>query len=581
MASRSQSTRLFAELLRPYRRALGLLAVILTAASLLPLAGPQLLRSFIDAAVADAPLTSLLAIAGGYVALGVLAQAATVATTYAATRMAWSATNGLRERAARHALHLDLAFHGGTSPGTLIERIDGDATAITKLFTDVVLKVAGGALMLAGAVVLVSLEDWRVGLAMGVFVAVAITLVVRLRERAVPATTAERAAFADVIGVVEEQLDGLDDLRSLGAGEFALGRHELMSNRHTRALVHAWRKSASVWTSVTGAFAFGMIAMLGGGWLLYERGAITIGTVFLLFQYVQILRMPIENIAEQLEEVQHAGAGAARIRMLLDERPQIVSAGTQSLPAGALSVEFAAVDFAYADDNRQILHGIDVVVPAGTVVGLVGATGSGKTTLARLALRLVDPTAGTVRLGGVDIRDIAPDELRRRVAIVTQDVQLFDASLRDNLTLFADDDSISDAALEQVLRDLGLAAWYAGLPQGLDTPLAAGSGLSAGEAQLLGLGRAFLRNPGLVVLDEASSRVDPVTAEIVEAALDRLLAGRTVLVIAHRLRAVDRADQIVVLDHGRVVEAGPATTLRNTDTVFRTLVALEAEGVPA
>ena len=579
MAPRSPHAQLFAQLLRPHRAALAGLAAVLTFASLLPLAGPQLLRSFIDRAVADAPLTSLVLIAALYVLLGVVAQAVTVATTYAATRMAWSATNDLRERAARHALHLDLAFHGATSPGTLIERIDGDATAITRLFTDVVLKVAGGTLTMVGAVVLVTIEDWRVGLGMAVFVAASVALIVRLRDRAVPATTAERAAFSDVIGVVEEQLDGLDDLRSLGGGEFALQRHEVASNTHARALLHAWRRSAGVWTSTTGSFALGSVVMILAGWILHQRGSISIGTVFLLFQYVQILRVPAEAIAEELQEVQKAGAGASRIALLLAEQPQVVSHGTATLPSGALTVDFDRVDFAYADDGREVLHDVRLHVPAGSVVGLVGTTGSGKTTLARLALRLVDPTSGSVCLGGVDLRDAAASDLRQRVAIVTQDVQLFDASLRDNLTMF-DDASATDDELETVIRDLGLGRWYSHLPQGLQTPLAAGNGLSAGEAQLIGLGRAFLRDPGLVVLDEASSRVDPATAETVEAALDRLLRGRTVLVIAHRLRVVDRADLVVVLDHGRIVETGQAVDLRNdTSSRFHALLELETQGV--
>jgi ABC-type multidrug transport system fused ATPase/permease subunit len=294
---------------------------------------------------------------------------------------------------------------------------------------------------------------------------------------------------------------------------------------------------------------------------------------------VQILRTPTEAIAEQLQEVQRAGAGAARIRMLLDERPQIVAAGTTSLPDGPLSVHFDGVDFAYPDDGRIVLTDVDLSVDPGTVVGLVGATGSGKTTLARLALRLVDPTRGAVRLGGVDLRDVAASDLRRRVAIVTQDVQLFDASLRDNLTLF-DPDAADDATLTRLLHDLGLGSWFANLERGLDTPLAAGAGLSAGEAQLIGLGRAFLRDPGLVVLDEASSRVDPATADTVEAALDRLLVDRTVLVIAHRLRAVDRADQVVVLEAGRIAEAGRAADLRaDPASTFAQLIERESKEV--
>ena len=578
MAPRTSHIQIFVRLLRPNRRALALLSAVLTVASLVPLIGPQLLRAFIDNAVADAPLATLVTIAAAYVALGLIAQAAMVGTTYTAARMAWTATNELRENAAAHALSLDLAFHGDTSPGTLIERIDGDATAITKLFTDIVLKVAGGALTVAGAVVLVAVEDWRVGLAFAVFVACAVTVVARLRSAAVPATVRERVAYADVIGLVEEQLDGRDDLRSLGAGEFALERHEQASGRHTRELQRAWRAGASVWTTTTGSFAVGSLGMLTAGWLLYRSGAITIGTVFLLFQYVQILRRPMEVIADQLQEVQKAGAGAARIADLLDERPALRAAGDATLPAGACAVHFDGVGFAYADDGRQVLHDVELHIPAGTVVGLVGATGSGKTTMARLALRLVDVTGGAVHLDGIDIRDVSPVSLRDRVGIVTQDVQLFDASVRDNLTMFGTI-TATDGELTRVLHDVGLAGWIANLPGGLESILGPSAGLSAGQAQLVGLARVFLRDPGLVVLDEASSRVDPATAELVERALDRLLHGRTVIVIAHRLRAVDRADQVVVLDHGRIVEQGAPDVLRADETSrFHHLSILESAG---
>jgi ATP-binding cassette, subfamily B, bacterial len=577
--ARSPHWQLLTQLLRPHRRVMLALGAVLAVSSALPLAGPQLLRAFIDQAEAGEALAALVAIAGVYVALGVTAQAANVGTAYLATRVAWSATNALRERTARHALSLDLSFHGATSPGTLVERTDGDATAITRFFTDVVIKATSAALTLAGTVLLVTREDWRVGAAMALFMAVAVYVIAKLRDRAVPATSAERAAYADVIGLVEEQLDGSEDLRALGAGPYALDRHTHRSALLLRAALKAEGETAKVWMALMGFFAVGGASMLVTGWWLHRAGTITIGTVFLLFSYTQVVRRPVEVLAEQLQEVQRAGAGASRIRQLLEERPAVGVSGSMTLPQGALSVRFDRVSFTYpdeaADAGRHVLSGIDVRVAPGEVVGLVGHTGSGKTTMARLALRLVDPTEGAVVLGGVDLRTARTDDLRRRVAVVTQDVQLFAASVRDNLTLFGTAEA-SDDELHRLLGELGLGEWVRDLPRGLDTAVQPPGGMSAGQAQLLGLARAFLRDPGLVVLDEASSRTDPVTAERIESALDRLLADRTALVIAHRLRAVDRADRIVVLDHGRVVEEGRRAALAADPTsVFARMVEME------
>jgi len=194
------------------------------------------------------------------------------------------------------------------------------------------------------------------------------------------------------------------------------------------------------------------------------------------------------------------------------------------------------------------------------VLGVLGRTGSGKTTLTRLLFRLYDPASGVLRLNRVDMRDIALAELRERVGLVTQDVQLFQATVRDNLTFF--DRSIGDAQIQAVLQELGLGDWFRSLPNRLDTELAAsGQGLSAGEAQLLAFTRVFLKNPGLVILDEASSRLDPATETLLERAVGQLLTHRTGIVIAHRLRTVQRADDILILDSGRVVEYGPREEL--------------------
>ena len=219
------------------------------------------------------------------------------------------------------------------------------------------------------------------------------------------------------------------------------------------------------------------------------------------------------------------------------------------------------LSFGY-DADALVLRRIQLRLGAGRVLGILGRTGSGKTTLTRLLFRLYDPTAGAIRLGGVDLRAARLVELRRRVGVVTQEVQLFHATVRDNLTFF--DDTVADEHILAVLDRLGLQAWYAALPAGLDTLLAAGTsgGLSAGEAQVLALVRVFLKEPGLVILDEASSRLDPATEQLVEHAVDALLSGRTGIVIAHRLATVLRADDILILENGEIVEYGPQAELR-------------------
>jgi len=211
-------------------------------------------------------------------------------------------------------------------------------------------------------------------------------------------------------------------------------------------------------------------------------------------------------------------------------------------------------------------------VEAGRTLGVVGRTGSGKSTLGRLLFRFYDATSGSVRLGGVDVRDVALDMVRRRVALVTQEVQLLQASLRDNLTFFGD--HTSDGGILAALRDLGLEEWYAALPEGLETPLGAtGAGLSAGQAQLLALTRAFLRRPDVVVLDEASSRLDPLSERLAEGAIERLLAGRTALVIAHRLATLRHVDDVLIVEEGQLVEHGPRAALAaNPDSRFAHLL---------
>jgi ATP-binding cassette, subfamily B, bacterial len=545
--------RLLAVLARGRELQLIGLGLLLVASSALPLAGPQILRRFIDNATLGRPMSVLALLAGAFLAVSLVHQVLTVVVGQVSTHLTWLATNGLREQVVRHALELDLSFHDGHSPGELIERTDGDVTALSAFVSSFVVQVAGSTMTLLGVLVVVFCEDWRIGLGMLGFVLVAAITIGRLRNFAVPRATERRAASAALLGEIEERLDGAEDLRANAGGAYAVRRFQHTLASFIRASVRASMATRTMWVVTITVFSAGEILSLVAGTMLFHAGTISLGTVYLLFRYTSLLRDPLEQISDQQQAAQEAIAGFARVQQLLDERPTIRDTGRRSLPYGPLAVELDGVSFAYSN-GAKVLSELDLRLRPGKVLGVVGRTGSGKTTLTRLLLRLLDPTEGTVRIGATDLRDVRIADLRQRVALVTQDVQLFDANVRDNLTLFGAHRS-NDSELVDVLSELGLGPWYDALPDGLDTVLGpGGAGVSAGEAQLLAFARVFVRDPGVVILDEATSRLDPVSEERIERAVDKLLSGRTAILIAHRLGTLDRAEEVLVLEGGRVVE---------------------------
>jgi ABC-type multidrug transport system fused ATPase/permease subunit len=565
--------RLLSSYLRDERsRALGL-ALLLLVSQLVPLAEPLLLKGFVDRATAGDPLAVLVAIAIAYIVVALVAQVLSVVVSRSGTVLAWRVTNRMRADVATHVLGLDHAWLSRLSPGQLIERVDGDITGISEYYSQVVLQVVAAAILLVGVLVLVSVQDIWAGVVFAAFSVVALVVLRRSRDHAVPAATAQREASAELFGSIEERLAGLDDVRANGGGDHAMRRfHEVSASAYATRARSEWR-AAEVGTLSYATFAAGTIVALCTGVFLYNSGAISIGTVFLLFQSIQLVRGSLEVIADQLRSLQQAGAGATRIAQLFELQPTIVDGPVERLPRGALAVTFEHVSFSYGDGARALDEVSFSLAPA-QVLGVVGRTGSGKSTLARLLLRLYDIDDGSVRVGGVDVRELSVHGLRDAVGIVPQDVQLFEATLRDNLTLFAE--HADDDLLRGVLTDLDLAEWFGRLPAGLDTLIGGtGVGLSAGEAQLLAFARVFLRDPGLVILDEASSRLDPATELRIERAVDHLLEGRSAILIAHRLATLQRADDVLVLDDGQVAEHGArAALLADAASHFSTLVEL-------
>jgi ABC-type multidrug transport system fused ATPase/permease subunit len=456
---------------------------------------------------------------------------------------------------------------------------------VSDFLSQVVPKVVGAALLLTGMLGVLLVLDWRLGAGMVVYLIGATVLVVSMRHRAVRESSDEMGSYAKLYGGIEERLTATEDLRANGAQAHAMWRFVEDSADALQSSVRRESAFLRMWWALQTAVTAGSVASLALSAGLVANGTITLGTAFLLFQYVQLMTRPLEELVQQLETVQKANGAMHRVIALLARRPTIVDRGTVSPSAGPLSVRARGVGFAYdtaANDTdggdaakggaaQVILHDIDVTIGGGRSVGVVGRTGSGKTTFSRLLLRLVEPTHGRLELGGVPIADIPMSELRRRVALVPQEVELFEGTIRDNVTLY--DAEPTDEAVEDALRAVGLDLL---VEAGVHRPLGAGgAGLSAGQAQLLALARVWLRKPDLVVLDEATARVDPATELQISAAVAQLMVGRTTFVIAHRLSTLDMVDEILVFDHGRVVEHGDRSTLvRTEDSRFRHLLEL-------
>lgn len=551
--------------LRPQWRGLLLLAVLLFGGIGLQLINPQIIRFFLDTAERGGAQQSLLNAALLFILFSVIQQVVSVGAAYAGENLGWLATNNLRADLTLHCLRLDMPFHKTHTPGDLIERIDGDVTTLANFFSQFVVRVLGNGLLLVGVLLLLFREDWRVGLALTLYACVTLLVLNALQNIAVEHWANYREASAEHYSFLEERLGGTEDIRASGAAPYVLYRlYGLM-----RVLLRTYLRARLLGTTtfiITGFLsAVGYAVGLGLGAYLFTRGEATIGTAYLIVYYVGLLNQPLDQIRQQAEDLQQAGASITRVDALFSTQSQLVEAEAPraTLAPGPLSVAFEDVSFHYeAGQDDPVLQDISFHLEPGRVLGLLGRTGSGKTTLTRLLFRLYDPATGTIRLDGTDLRDLSFAELRRRVGMVTQDVQLFGATVRDNLTFFQE--GFADDELLRLLHELGLSAWLQGLPNGLDSHLdPGGQGLSAGEAQLLAFARLFLKDPGLVLLDEASSRLDPTTETLLERAVERLLSEprRTAIIIAHRLSTVQRADDIMILEQGRVIEYGPRVVL--------------------
>lgn len=569
------------------------LAITLLSSVGLEILKPQILRNFIDMAMDGSPLQSLLLVALLFFGIALLAHGVGVVVAYTGENVAWTATNELRADLVEHCLQLDMSFHNLHTPGEMIERVDGDVTTLANFFSLLVIGILG----------VLFIEDWRAGLSVMLFVLSALLLIARIWGKATPYHLAYRQVVAEMTSFIEERLSGLEDIVANGGQGYLFQRLESIMRDRFRKLRKASFVGVLVVNVTNVTVVVGTTVGLGIGAYLYFAGEISVGSVYMIYYYTGVLVAPVWRIGEQLRDLQQATASIERIHELFaipcgegcsvhaDRRVQRKDHARQSLRIritdaeilDAPTVQFDNVSFAYPSvtevaraveireaenenaenldtGNREslddlVLKNISFTLSSGKVLGLLGRTGSGKTTISRLLFRLYEPTSGAIRIGDQTLSHISPIALRDHIGLVTQDVQLFHATLRENLTFF--NPTIADAVIHQAIDHLHLASWLDSQPHGLDTMISsAGNNLSAGEAQLLAFTRVFLKDPKLVILDEASSRLDPATEHLLEGAIDQLLRGRTGMIIAHRLSTIQRTDQILILEDGEIREFG-------------------------
>jgi ATP-binding cassette, subfamily B, bacterial len=538
------------DFLRPYRRLIALAALGIAGSTAIQIAGPALIKYAIDNGIArrdEGPVRTAALIYLGLVVLRPFCERLVVVCS---ARAGERFLGSLRVAAYEHLQRLSVPFFESERAGVLVARLTSDVQTLTTFTRQVLVEVVGSVLLLAvTAIVLIALSPMLAAVTLVSFPLLVVSAW-SYQRRSHPSWLGVRERVADTMASLQEGITGVKVVKAFRRERQLFERYRTRS----RALVGAWRHvsivNISFFATIAFAQALSTAAVIGvGGWLVW-RGSVTIGTLVAFALYLISLFDPIGRLGDWLSEFQSGRAALTKIVTLL-ETPVTVRGGARELPHdGALRTE--RVSFRYGD-GALVLDDVSLTVRPGEHLALVGPTGAGKSTLAKLLTRQYDPTVGVVRFGGVDLRAGRLESLRRRIVFVPQEGHLFSGTLADNVRLGRAD--ASDDEVREALQLIGALARFEALPDGLETDVRTrGVRLSSGERQLVSLARVALADPAVIVLDEATSSLDPATEALVERALAALSRGRTVITIAHRLSTAERADRVAVIEGGKLVE---------------------------
>jgi ATP-binding cassette subfamily B protein len=557
------------QILGPYhRRIAGSTALIMLWTACI-LAGPALVKHGIDAGLRGKDEGALDLAAGLYLAVAVGGLAFARAAIWSVAKIGEPFLRDLRNRVFRHLMSLDLGFFEREQTGRLVGRLTSDVDAMQDLIQIGLAQFAQNVFLFVGAVVVILVLSWQLALCTLIVVPPVVWASRWFRRESSRAFLEVRDRIGANLATLQEGLAGVRVVQAFGRERAFARRFRETNEAQYDANLETVRIATRYFPFIEYCGVAGTALIVGLGGLFADQRIVTVGTVAAFVLYLNNLFEPVQQLSQLYNTLQQAGAALKKLVNLLDTEPQVTEApdAVDLPPDGALEVD--GVSFRYGR-GPLVLQDVSVTVPHGERLALVGPTGAGKSTLAKLMCRFYDPAAGAVRFGGRSLTDATLASLRERIVVVPQEGFLFAGTIRDNVRVGRPD--ATDAEVDAALGGLGVRDRFLALPEGLDTEVRErGSRLSAGERQLVSLARAALADPALLILDEATSNLDPGTEQAVEAALEALTDDRTVVVVAHRLSTAARADRIAVIDHGRLQELGPHDELLRREGRYASL----------